>query len=1037
MLLIQETEEEITSAGKTVLSAYKTSVGVQRIEHNAYLDCGRTCVVNVGQFFDGTAYYLGKIFTSCFPWTGGKQAVIERLVATHAMQYDIAEVHYSRFPSIFCNFLSDEPEEDLSLKIAPLIHLIARWKKTVGMTSFLMLTQPGSYKESSYAEVFECWQRLVDVYERGFVKPSVVMAFNDFYLSRIPIQKLIAIVHEAECSEFFSSTDLSFQEGDSIEVKNVYAIHDLIAGGPAKQQCNLDVFYQCMSAAKTILKDMFPLLLNPISYYHVIDFAAMKNILHLFETILQKGGGVGSFLQEFYQARLSLQGLERALEKKLSEMAGSAADEEPVDSVLGRFSHLSPSAQSSMAEEYRTICKMGEPLRNVGMNALVSHARSIQEKCQRGALLKEDLLFLLAIARESIRKHFGMYPHNTQMLALLGLLNHPKSVKGRIAQVKTGEGKSVIIAMLAVYLACQGKYIDIISSSRYLAQRDAEKYGGYFARFGISSSHLCTDSPTAANFSGQIIFSTNFDAEFSVMRDYFAETPMRTVGDSAHTKPRHTHVVIVDEVDNLFIDSALNSARIAIEGGTSIRDVYTPLFKYVQERIETLLPVLYDAALRQTKDFTEAKQIVRQCVKVPPETMELFLDERVEMLLRSAIRSIELSEGKDYIIRSVGERKEIVIVDHSNTGRLAEKSKWSHGLHQFLQVKHEVPIDEENVMPASICHPVYFGSYDCIYGLTGTIGSELERSELQKTYTVTTFDVPPHRPSLRKDLEPKVCLTPQDHCEAIVRDIEEMRAKGRPTLLLCETIQQAHEFSRYCSSHGVSSLILTACQPDDEEYIITQAGLPGKVTIATNTAGRGTDIILQKEARLAGGLHVIFTYLPANERVEQQGIGRAGRQGQPGSSRVILLVDSPILALLSSTLKSADREQLHKIGYGLFLKQRSERIAKLSAERMLRTEIERINHGYLLLFVQQFQAWIKLPNKQLDDSSSIQEKMGRHERTQQLWAEQFYSRLDELFVQVKTSCDGDDEQIVSQYKLEIQKFFEKAKPSWEKVVFGF
>ncbi len=273
----------------------------------------------------------------------------------------------------------------------------------------------------------------------------------------------------------------------------------------------------------------------------------------------------------------------------------------------------------------------------------------------------------------------------------------------------------------------------------------------------------------------------------------------------------------------------------------------------------------------------------------------------------------------------------------------------------------------------------------------------------------------------------------QDHFDAIVADITEMRAKGRPTLVLCETIQQANELARYGSSRGVSSLTLTACQSDDEDFIITQAGFPGKVTIATNTAGRGTDILLQKETLLAGGLHVIFTYLPVNERVEQQGIGRAGRQGQPGSSRIILLVDSPILALLSDALKSGEREKLHKIGYALFLKQREERVAHLSAERILRTEIERINHGYLLLFVKQFQAWLKAPDKHAGALAVTQDRLARKQGVQQLWAEQFYSRLDELFVQVQTQSKGDKNVIVSRYKDEIQKFFETAKQTWEKV----
>lgn len=226
-LLSQPTEGEFTRPGGKTLSTYTTSIGVQRSQLNAFLDGARTVAVNVGQFFDGTAHYVGKLFSACFPRAGGRQAVIGRLVEEHALQYDIAEVHCARFSYILWHFFSDETEDELSLEIAPLVHLIARWKAIAGMTSFLMLTQPSSYKGSSYAEVFECWQRLVDLYERGLVKQSVVTALSDFHSGIIPVQKLLTIVHEAECTEIFPSKDPSWEEGDGSEIKTLHMMRNM------------------------------------------------------------------------------------------------------------------------------------------------------------------------------------------------------------------------------------------------------------------------------------------------------------------------------------------------------------------------------------------------------------------------------------------------------------------------------------------------------------------------------------------------------------------------------------------------------------------------------------------------------------------------------------------------------------------------------------------------------------------------------------------------------------------------------------------
>jgi preprotein translocase subunit SecA len=259
-----------------------------------------------------------------------------------------------------------------------------------------------------------------------------------------------------------------------------------------------------------------------------------------------------------------------------------------------------------------------------------------------------------------------------------------------------------------------------------------------------------------------------------------------------------------------------------------------------------------------------------------------------------------------------------------------------------------------------------------LFGVTGTIGADVEREEIQRIYDVTTFVVPPHKPGMRKDLEPIICYTPEEYYTAICHDIATMQEQHRATLVVLETISQANEFAKYCSTHHIAASVLTACQSTDEAYIIGRAGAQGRVTIATNTAGRGTDIILHRLSLAKGGLHVIMGFLPSNKRAEYQGLGRAGRQGQSGSSRLIVLVDQVFSLLPPNDV------------YKLLLALRETQIAALSSSREFRTQIERINHLYLTQFVNLYREW-------LNKASNHPDLKDLQERIQVAWAEHFYN----------------------------------------------
>jgi preprotein translocase subunit SecA len=1022
---------------------YGLEVKAQTLDSNSSLNPLETSLVNVQQFFGGTGFFISRIFqsTSLTPYVQNVYAC--------AQCYDIAEVHYSRFPEMFEHLVSRQPPEEQNSNIKALIHPLAKFKEKYGMTAFLLLTQPSSYSKGrcDYADVLELYQRLVYLHDHGRIHDSLMEAMRKFHLAEIDVHQLLASVIKAECqqeeetsptscvgSHGFSPTLEGLCRANIFNWSHAYQVERILEvmswhNPNMVNASSSDNVISTIAKAKGILNEQqFSALLNPISYEHVVDISLLSTAVRLMGIVFQGGGYIDGELELFRAARLSLSGLIVALEGYILGLSIAASTERNLDEVLKGFESLTPDELFSMKREYLAICRIGEELLHKSVDELVAQAKTIRSNCLNAPLTAKDSRILLAVARESIRKEFGIYPYETQMLAILGLIGHPENVKGRIAQVLTGEGKSAVIAMLALYQACQGRCVDIVSSSRYLSQRDQEKFARYFDRFGLSSSHLCTDSPTEKNFCGQILFATNFDFEFALMRDFFRSKPMRTIEVDGKKIERPFHVVIVDEVDNLFVDSALNSARIAISGRMATREIYAPIFQFVQERREKIQSLLKHGCFVNSPEWKEVSRIVLESLQTKNRPAEVdafqsFWPERLQMLIHSALIALDYEEGREYLIKTAQSssdqiKKSIVIIDQSN-GRLAERSRWSHGLHQFLEIKHDIVPEEEHVTPCSVCHPVYFQKYSHIYGLSGTIGAEIEKLEVHKTYSIQSFAVPPHKPCRRQDLDPIICPTHEQHYSKIVNEIRSMVSAGRPTLILFESIQDAERFASFCTEEKLSYFLLTERQAEEESFVIARAGTPGSITIATNTAGRGTDIPLQKDSLCGGGLHVIFTYLPDNERVERQGIGRAGRQGQPGSSRLILFHSEALL-------------------YPLLLALRNVRVESLSVARRTRTLVERVNHRYLSVFVQQFQAWTVAVNDQFLEAiarlhpDAYQKKEEVQALIQQEWAEKFYTILDQVLYSAKKKYEQDAEKMVSYYAEEVNALYESTKKYWER-----
>jgi preprotein translocase subunit SecA len=539
---------------------------------------------------------------------------------------------------------------------------------------------------------------------------------------------------------------------------------------------------------------------------------------------------------------------------------------------------------------YLEIMKISEKLSKLSAFELTEQALQEMKTLKEN---KQINLKMIAIIREVVRLTFKIYPYNTQILSVLAILRKPESMKGRIAQIKTGEGKSLIVAMLAAYIASTGKFVDIVTSSDKLSIRDYDKFNSFFKQLGITSSHICFEKPKQGMFDGQIVFGTNYHFMFSILRDNLYGSKHRTSIRDGKSITRECEAVIVDEVDNLVIDTASNPAIMSVTSYENTSWLYEPIFHYVSIcKKDECSPQSLRKFLLTSKSKSHQKQIAS------------FTDQMLSVWINSAYIALGKKEENDYVITLNKEKQQsIKIVDFEVTGRVKQGSRWQDGIHEFVEVKHHIVPKNQSYTGAFISHPTFFSQYQEMYGLTGTMGSIQERMEIQELYKLESFDVPPHLPSQRKQL-PIVFCSNENQYECILKDIQGL-ARKRPVLVLLKTIRASKDFSEYLHKQSIEHRVLNDIQEEDEDFILSKAGKASAISIATNTAGRGTDIILSSDAKDAGGLHVIFGFYTLSVRVEEQGMGRAGRQGQPGSCRMIVsLADPDIIKCLETSAVS-------------------------------------------------------------------------------------------------------------------------------------
>ena len=503
-----------------------------------------------------------------------------------------------------------------------------------------------------------------------------------------------------------------------------------------------------------------------------------------------------------------------------------------------------------------------------------------RQAVQEGSKTLDGILpEVFALVREAAKRTLGMRHFDVQLIG--GIVLH----KGRIAEMKTGEGKT-LVATLAVSLnALSGKGVHVVTVNDYLAQRDAAWMGKVYSFLGLTTGvivHDLDDNQRRAAYAADITYGTNNEFGFDYLRDnmkFYATDLVQ----------RGHNFAIVDEVDSILIDEARTPLIIS---GASDEDV--DLYQAMDAVVCQLDPDDYSVD-EKAKTATLTEKGVAHCEELTH--LDNLFDPRNMLAQHHILQSLKahcnFKRDVDYIVQN----DEVVIVDEF-TGRIMPGRRYSDGLHQALEAKEHVRIQAENQTLASITFQNYFRMYDKLAGMTGT--ADTEAVEFHEIYNLEVMTIPTNRPMVRKDYPDLIYQTRREKFDAIVETIRELYQTGQPVLVGTISIETSEMLSARLKKIGIPHSVLNAKHHAQEAEIIAKAGEKGHVTIATNMAGRGTDIVLGEGVRELGGLHILGTERHESRRIDNQLRGRAGRQGDPGSSRFYLSLEDNLMRLFGS-----------------------------------------------------------------------------------------------------------------------------------------
>jgi len=533
----------------------------------------------------------------------------------------------------------------------------------------------------------------------------------------------------------------------------------------------------------------------------------------------------------------------------------------------------------SMADEYKAMSD----------EALRAKTTEFKERLQNGETLDDILPEAFATVREAADRVLGMRPYRVQLVG--GIVLH----QGRIAEMKTGEGKTLVATLPVALNALSGKGVHVVTVNDYLASRDAQWMGKLYNFLGLSVGVIVNgldDQARKEAYGADITYGTNNEFGFDYLRDNMKFYATQLV-------QRGHNYAIVDEVDSILIDEA--RTPLIISGAS---DESVGMYRAMDQIVRQLGPEDYTVD-EKARTAMLSEEGVAHCEALL-HVDNLFDPANITQqhcILQALKAHHVFKRDVDYIVQN----DKVVIVDEF-TGRLMDGRRYSDGLHQALEAKENVTIAAENQTLASITFQNYFRMYDKLAGMTGT--ADTEAVEFHQIYNLEVVSIPPNKPMQRKDYPDLIYRTRKEKYDAIIEAIRELYEKGQPVLVGTISIETSEMLSQRLKKLNIPHNVLNAKQHAREAEIVAQAGQKGRVTIATNMAGRGTDIVLGEGVLELGGLHILGTERHESRRIDNQLRGRSGRQGDPGSSRFYLSLEDDLMRLFGSDRISGLMEKL-------------------------------------------------------------------------------------------------------------------------------
>ncbi len=531
-----------------------------------------------------------------------------------------------------------------------------------------------------------------------------------------------------------------------------------------------------------------------------------------------------------------------------------------------------------------------EEIKKLDDQALAQKTVEFKGRVAKGESLDDLLVEAFAVVREAAWRTLGLRPYDVQLIG--GIVLH----RGKIAEMKTGEGKT-LVATLPVYLnALSGKGVHVVTVNDYLARRDLEWMGVLYEFLGLSVGtilHGMDDEARQQAYNADVTYGTNNEFGFDYLRDN-----MKFSADDFCQ--RGFNFSIVDEVDSILIDEARTPLIISGPADMSI-----DLYRQVNQAAPEFKDEIHYTVDEKSKSMAMTEEGVSLAEKLL-NVDNLYDPKNIEWLhhINQALRAhVLFKRDVDYLVKD----GEVIIVDEF-TGRTMPGRRFGEGLHQALEAKEGVKIERENQTLASITFQNYFRMYDKLAGMTGT--ADTEAVEFHKIYELEVAVIPTHHPMIRDDFADVIYKNEAAKYRAVIREIKELHKKGQPVLVGTISIDVSEKISRMLTKDKIKHSVLNAKHHDQEAEIIAEAGQKGRVTIATNMAGRGTDIKLGEGVAELGGLHILGTSRHESRRIDNQLRGRSGRQGDPGSSRFYLSLEDDLLRIFGSDRISGIMDKL-------------------------------------------------------------------------------------------------------------------------------